>query len=376
MINDIETFNLIRQSVENFVNERLIPIERRVSDEDAIPADIVADMKKLGLFGLTIPREFGGLELTLEETVIIIASLCRAAAAFRSYTAGNVGVASQSIMLGGTEAQKRKYLPGLASGETLGSFCLTEPEAGSDAASIRTSARREGPDFVINGTKRFITNSPSADLFVVLAKTNSAVRGADGISAFLVSAGTPGLSIGKPMKKMGQQGAQIADVMFDDCRVPGEALIGEEEGKGFRTVMKVLDKGRLHIAAVALGIARRALEEAITYAQARKQFGEPLANFQMVKGMLADTQSELYAAECMVFDAARLHDNGQDITLQSSCCKLFATEMCGRAVDRTVQIHGGSGYVAEHAAERLFRDARVLRIVRGRVGHSASCYRP
>lgn len=366
MIRDNETFATFLATLRRFVEAELIPREDEVALADAIPSDLVQKMRSMGLFGLSIPERFGGLDLTLEETVLVIAELCRAAPAYRSFTAGNVGVASQMLILGGTPEQQERHLPGLASGETIGSFCLTEPDAGSDAASLRTYAVREGDEYVINGTKRFITNSPQAGLYTVVARTDrDRSSGAAGISAFVVHAGTPGLSIGKPMRKMGQQGAQIADVIFEDCRVPASALIGGAEGQGFRTAMQVLDKGRLHIAAVALGIAQRALEEGIKYAKARVQFGKPLADFQMVKAMLAETQAELYAARCMTLDAARRRDEEEDVTLEASCSKLFASEMCGRAVDRTVQIHGGSGYVAEFPAERLYRDARILRIYEG-----------
>ncbi|MDO8279999.1 MAG: acyl-CoA dehydrogenase family protein [Burkholderiaceae bacterium] len=365
MIRDQDNFDQFLQSVRRFVRERLLPREDEVAQTDAIPPDLVQGMRELGLFGLSIPERFGGLDLTLEETVLVIAELCRASAAYRSFTAGNVGVASQTILLGGTEQQQQEYLPDLASGRVIGSFCLTEPEAGSDAASVKTRAIRDGDSYVINGTKRFITNSPHAGLYVVVARTDPATRGASGVSAFAVRAGTPGLSTGKPMRKMGQQGAQIADVIFEDCRIPAANLLGGREGQGFHTAMQVLDKGRLHIAAVALGIAQRALEEGTRYALQRVQFGKPLADFQMVKAMLADSQADIYAARCMMLDAARRRDLDEDITLEASCCKLFATEMCGRVVDRTVQIHGGSGYVAEFAAERLYRDARVLRIYEG-----------
>lgn len=365
MIRDPKSFEAFLTSLHRFVDERLIPREAEVAETDLIPADVAAGMRELGLFGLSIPERFGGLELTLEETALTISELCRASAAYRSYTAGNVGVCSQMILLGGSEAQQAEYLPELASGETIGSMCLTEPEAGSDAASLRTRAVLDGNHYVLNGTKRFITNSPHAGIFAVLARTDPASRGAAGISGFVIRKGTPGLSIGQPMKKMGQQGAQIADVIFEDCRVPASALLGGREGQGFYTVMKVLDKGRVHIAAVALGIAQRALDEARQYALQRVQFGKPLADLQLVKAMLADSQAELYAARCMVMDAARKLDDGTSITMEASCAKLFATEMCGRVVDRTVQIHGGSGYVAEFPAERLYRDARVLRIYEG-----------
>lgn len=365
MISDPETFSLLHDSIARFVRERLIPAENRVAEEDAVPAELVGEMRALGLFGLSVPRQYGGLELTLEETLLLVATLCQASPAFRSLIATNVGVGSQTLLMGGTEVQKQRYLPSIASGEMIVSFCLTEPEAGSDAASLRTRAVRDGDAYVLNGAKRFITNAPQAGLFTVMARTDPARKGADGISAFLVEAGTPGLSLGAPMKKMGQQGAHICDVVFDDCRVPKENLLGEREGAGFKTAMQVLDKGRLHVAAVSIGIAERALQEGLRYAAQRKQFGRPIGEFQLVQAMLADSRADIYAARCMTLDAARRRDLGEEITLEASCCKLFASEMCGRVVDRVVQIHGGAGYVAGHAAERLYRDARILRIYEG-----------
>ena len=357
MIRDPETFGLLLDQINRFVKQRLIPNEHRLSEDDQIPGEIVREMRDLGLFGLSIPREYGGLELTLEETLIVVATLCRAAPAYRSYLAGNVGVGAQTIMIGGTSEQKRKYLPDIASGKSLVAFGLTEPEAGSDAASLRTRAVRRGDHYVINGTKRFITNSPDATLYLVMARTGGEGSGAGGISCFFVERGTAGLSTGRPMKKMGQQGAKIADVILDDVRVPIGNLVGAREGAGFTTAMKVLDRGRLHIAAVALGIAERAQAEAVRYTSERQQFGRALASFQLVQAMLADNETDIYAA--------RRFDIGEQITREASSCKLFASEMCGRVVDRTVQVHGGSGYVAEFAAERLFRDARVLRIYEG-----------
>lgn len=365
MIRDKDAFGAFLESIRRFVDRRLIPTEAQVSAEDRIPDDIVLEMRELGLFGLTIPEQYGGLDLSLEETVRVIAELCRASAAYRSYTAGNVGVCSQMLILGGTPAQQDEFLPDLASGKVIGSMCLTEPGAGSDAASIQTRAERCGEHYILNGTKRFITNSPVAGIFAVLARTDPASPGAGGISAFVLRRGVPGLSVSPPMKKMGQQGAQIADVIFEDCRIPASALIGGHEGKGFRTVMHVLDKGRLHIAAVALGVAQRALDESRRYALQRKQFGKSLAEFQLIQGHLADSQAELYAARCMVVDAASRYDAGERVTMEASCAKLFAAEMCGRLVDRAVQIHGGSGYVCEFPVERLYRDARVLRIYEG-----------
>jgi acyl-CoA dehydrogenase len=365
MIRDQETLNLLQDSIARFVREVLIPHEDTVAETDAIPAHIVGQMRELGLFGLCIPEEYGGLTLTMEEEVLVAMELAYASPAFRSLVGTNNGIGAQGIVIDGTPAQKASWLPRLASGEIIGAFALTEPDSGSDAASLRTTAVRDGDDYVIDGVKRFITNAPEAGVFTVMARTSPERKDAGAISAFLVERGTPGLSLGKPDKKMGQRGAHTCDVIFERCRVPAANLIGGKEGVGFKTAMKVLDKGRLHIAAVCVGAARRMLDDALRYAMERKQFGQPIAEFQLVQAMLADSQAELYAARSMVVDAARSRDEGRDVTLEASCCKLFASEMCGRVADRAVQIHGGAGYVADYAAERFYRDVRLFRIYEG-----------
>jgi acyl-CoA dehydrogenase len=362
MIRDLETLNLLKDSIARFVREVLIPHEDIVAESDAIPAHIVGQMRELGLFGLCIPEEYGGLALTMEEEVLVAMELAYASPAFRSLVGTNNGIGAQGIVIDGTPEQKAAWLPRLASGEIIGSFALTEPDSGSDAASLRTTAVRDGGHYVIDGVKRFITNAPEAGVFTVMARTGSA-KGA--ISALLVERDTPGLSLGRIDKKMGQRGAHTCDVIFEHCRVPAANLIGGKEGVGFKTAMKVLDKGRLHIAAVCVGAARRMLDDALRYAMERKQFGQPIADFQLVQAMLADSQAELYAARSMVIDAARLRDEGRDVTLEASSCKLFASEMCGRVADRSVQIHGGAGYVADYAAERFYRDVRLFRIYEG-----------
>jgi acyl-CoA dehydrogenase len=309
--------------------------------------------------------EYGGLGLAVAEEMHLAFELGQTSPAFRSLFGTNVGIGSLGIVIDGTEAQKRRYLPRLASGEIIGSFCLTEPEAGSDAASLQTQARREGDSYVLNGTKRFITNSPRAGLFTVMARTAPAEAGTNGISAFLVEAGRPGISIGPAYRKMGQQGTQVADVVFTDCVVPAEALLGGVEGKGFKTAMKVLDRGRLHISAVSVGAAERLISDSLRYALERKQFGQPIGEFQLVQAMLADSRTEAYAARCMVLDAATRADRGEKVATLAACCKLFATEMVGRVADRAVQIHGGAGYVADYAVERFYRDVRLFRIYEG-----------
>ncbi|CAM2825666.1 acyl-CoA dehydrogenase family protein [Pseudomonas gessardii] len=365
MIRDPQTLHLLLDSIHQFVNEVLIPRENEVAETDEIPADIVRQFQDMGLFGLTLPEAYGGLGVTMEEEVSIAFELGRTSPAFRSYFGTNNGIGSIGILLDGTEAQKQHYLPKLASGELLSSFCLTEPDAGSDAASLKTTALRDGEHYLINGTKRFITNAPHAGIFTVMARTNPEIKGSGGISAFIVERNTPGVSLGKRDHKMGQKGAHTSDVIFDNVRVPAGQLIGGVEGVGFKTAMKVLDKGRLHIAAVSVGAAERMLDDALHYAIDRKQFGQPIAEFQLIQAMLADSKAEIYAARCMVLDAARKRDEGLDISTEASCAKMFATEMCGRVADRCVQIHGGAGYVSEYAIERFYRDVRLFRLYEG-----------
>lgn len=365
MIRDAETLELLVDGVRRFVRERLVPREAEVAETDRIPPDLVDAMRELGLFGLTIPEEYGGLGLTMEEEVQVAFELGRTSPAFRSMIGTNNGIGSSGLVIDGTEEQKRKWLPRLASGEIIGSFCLTEPESGSDAAALRTTARKEGDHYVLDGTKRYITNAPHAAIFTVMARTDASIKGAGGISAFVVERGTPGLSLGKPDVKMGQKGAHTCDVIFEACRVPAENLIGGREGVGFKTAMKVLDKGRLHIAAVATGASERMLADALAYASERRQFGQPIGDFQLVQAMMADSRMEIYAARSMIVDAARKRDAGQDVTMEASCCKLFATEACGRIADRAVQIFGGAGYVAEYGIERFYRDVRLFRLYEG-----------
>lgn len=365
MIRDPDSFRLLIDTIERFVRDTLIPREQEVADTDAIPADVVNEMRRMGLFGLSIPEQYGGLGLTMEEEVLAAIALCRASPAFRSVVGTNNGIGSLGIVFDGTEAQKKKYLPRLAAGELIGSFALTEPGSGSDAASLRTSARRDGSHYVVNGAKRYITNAPQAGIFTLMARTNPETKDASGVSAFIVERDTPGLSIGQPDRKMGQRGAHTADVTFDDARVPADNLIGGVEGAGFKTAMKVLDKARLNIAAVCVGAATRILEEALGYAMERNQFGQPIAEFQLVQAMLADSQTEAYAARSMTLDAARRRDGGESITMEAACCKLYASEMVGRVADRAVQIHGGAGYMQASAVERFYRDVRLFRLYEG-----------
>jgi acyl-CoA dehydrogenase len=284
---------------------------------------------------------------------------------FRSVVGTNNGIGSQSIIMFGTDEQKQRYLPGLASGDIIGSFALTEPEAGSDAGSVRTTARKDGDGYIINGTKRFITNAPKAGVFSVFARTNPNIPGAKGISAFLVPAGLSGIEIGQPEKKMGQHGTYVSDVVLNDVRVPHDALLGGVEGQGFKAAMQVLDRGRLHISAVCVGVAERLIGDSVRYANQRKQFGKPISDFQLIQAMLADSYAETLAAKSMVLETARRRDRGDDVNVDASACKMFASEMVGRVADKAVQIHGGAGYIADYGIERFYRDVRLFRLYEG-----------
>ena len=361
---DIETRNQLIETVRRFVTEECVPIEAKVSEDDRVPDSIIAQMRELGLFGLSIPTDYGGLGLTMEEEVLVCFELGQTSPAFRSVIGTNVGIGSQGIVMFGSEAQKNEWLPKLASGEMVASFALTEPGAGSDAASVKVSAIHDGKDYVVNGTKRFITNAARAGMFTLLARTDPSKKGAGGISAFIVPAKTPGITIGKSEKKMGQQGAHIHDVIFENARVPESLRLGKE-GEGFKVAMQVLDRGRLHISGVCVGVAERLIDESVCYAREREQFGQRIAEFQLIQGMLADCKTETYAAKCMVMDAARKRDSGQSITMEAACTKYFASEMVGRVADKAVQIFGGAGYVADYGIERFYRDVRIFRLYEG-----------
>ena len=365
MIRDQEVLNQLVDTIHRFVRDRLIPAEQSVAENDAIPEDIAREMKEMGLFGLSIPEEYGGLGLTMEEEALVAFEIGHTSPAFRSFFGTNNGIGAQGILIDGTEEQKQKYVPRLATGEVISSFCLTEPDVGSDAASLKTRADKDGDHYILNGTKRYITNGPEAGLYTVMARTDQNNKGAGGITAFIVEGDTPGLIRGKPDVKMGQKGAHVCDITFEDCRVPAENIIGGKEGQGFKTAMKVLDRGRLHISAVCVGVAERLIEDALRFAMERKQFGAPLADHQLIQAMLADSRAEAFAGRSMVLEAARSKDAGKNVSLDASSCKLFCAEMVGRVSDRAVQIHGGAGYMAEYAVERFYRDVRLFRIYEG-----------
>jgi acyl-CoA dehydrogenase len=361
---DAETREQLIDTVRRFVAERLRPLEAKVAEDDAMPGEVVDEMKALGLFGLSIPEEYGGLDLSMEDECLVAVELGRTSPAFRSTFGTNVGIGSQGLVMFGTDAQKEKYLPGIASGEIITSFALTEPEAGSDSANVQTRAILDGDAYVLNGSKRFITNANKADLFTVMARSDPEKPGAGGVSAFLVERNLPGLSVGKPEKKMGQQGAHICDVIFDNVRVPVENRLGRE-GEGFKVAMQVLDRGRLHISAVCVGVAERLIKDCVAYMSERKQFGQALSQFQLLQGMIADSKTESLAAKALTLETARKRDAGESVTMEAAAAKYFASEMVGRVADRAVQIFGGAGYVTDHGIERLYRDVRIFRIYEG-----------
>ncbi|MEZ5998330.1 MAG: acyl-CoA dehydrogenase family protein [Hyphomonas sp.] len=361
---DAEIRAALIEQVRRFVTEVCVPAEAEVAENDEVPQAIVDEMKSLGLFGIAVPEEYGGLQLDMETECLVAFELGQTSPAFRSVAGTNIGIGSQALVLFGTEEQKQRWLPGVASGDLIASFALTEPEAGSDAAGLKTKAIRDGDHYVFNGTKRFITNANKADIFTAMARTDPDEPGAKGVSAFVVERNTPGVSVGPPEKKMGQQGAHICDVIFDNARVPAANMIGKE-GEGFKVAMSVLDKGRLHISAVATGVSKRLIREMVNYALERKQFGKPIMEHQLIQAMIADSQAETYAAECMILDAARRRDAGEDVTLLASSTKLFATEACGRVADRAVQVFGGAGYVSDYGIERFYRDVRIFRLYEG-----------
>jgi acyl-CoA dehydrogenase len=360
---DPETFDALIDTVRRFVAERLRPLEGAVEEADAIPAGVVQEMRDMGLFGLSIAEEYGGLGLTMSEEARVAIEFGRTTPAFRSTFGTNVGIGSQGLVMAGSPEQKAAWLPGIASGATITSFALTEPDVGSDSGAVKAKAVKDGDVYRLSGTKRFITNADKADLFTVMARTGEEA-GARGVSAFLVPRDLPGVSIGEPEKKMGQKGAKVADVIFDNVAVPAANRLGAE-GEGFKIAMRVLDRGRLHIAAVCVGVAERLIADAVAYASERKQFGKAISEHQLIQGMIADSKTEALAARALVLETAAAKDAGKDVVLESAAAKYFASEMVGRVADRAVQIFGGAGYIADYGIERLYRDVRLFRIYEG-----------
>ncbi|WP_112381278.1 acyl-CoA dehydrogenase family protein [Sphingomonas carotinifaciens] len=360
---DADIFDALIAQLRRFVAERLRPLEAQVEADDAVPAHIIAEMKAMGLFGLSIAPEHGGLGLTMAEEARVAIEMGRTTPAFRSAFGTNVGIGSQGLVIAGSPEQQETWLPRIASGEIITSFALTEPDIGSDSGAVKARAVRDGDVYRLSGTKRYITNADRADLFTVMARTGDD-PGARGVSAFLVPRDLPGITIGTPEKKMGQRGAKVADVTFDYVPVPVANRLGAE-GEGFRIAMRVLDRGRLHIAAVCVGVAERLIADCVAYASDRRQFGQPIAQHQLVQAMLADSKTEALAARALVLDTAAAKDRGEDVVLESAAAKYYASEMVGRVADRAVQIFGGAGYIADYGIERLYRDVRLFRIYEG-----------
>jgi acyl-CoA dehydrogenase len=366
MTTDQGTFDDFLAELRTWIREVAIPREEEIAATNKVPDDLVAEMARKGFFGWSIPKDHGGFGFTTIELVTAAMELSYAATAVRARVGTNTGIGSEALVVDGTDAQKQTYLPRLASGELTGCFALTEKEAGSEATALKTTAIRDGTEYVINGAKAFITNAPIAGLFTVFARTDPDDPSHRGISAFLVDRDTPGLLTGAPYTMMGQAGSPVSEITFIDCRVPAANLLGGTEGTGFRSAMKTLNKQRLHLAALCTGPATRMLDEALAHATTRVQFGQPVGDFQLVQAMIADSQVEIAAARALILDSARKRDAGEDVTLEASMCKYNASEMCGRVADRAVQIFGGSGYIADYSViERLYRDVRLFRLYEG-----------
>lgn len=360
-----EEFEAVLDAVRTFVRKELVPAEELIEETDEIPEAIRARAASMGLAGYALPEAYGGLAVTMHEDVRLAMELGYTTPAFRSMFGTNNGIAGQVLVNFGTDEQKQHYLPKLASGEMIAAFALTEPDAGSDVSGLRTRAVRVDGGYRITGHKRFITNAHLAGLFMVFARTGANEISTKGISVFAVEAGTEGLTIGPKDVKMGQRGASTAELFFDDMFVPESSLIGGVEGTGVGAAMRSLTRGRLHIAAICVGLAQRLVEESVGHATVARQGGRPIAEFQQIQAMLADSQTELAAGRALVLSAAKAYDDGSDRKLGPSCAKLFCSEMVGRVADRAVQIHGGLGYMRSVPAERFYRDARLFRIYEG-----------
>jgi acyl-CoA dehydrogenase len=360
-----EDFQEILAQTRQFVRTAVVPREQEILDDDRVPDDLRDQAKKMGLFGYAIPQRWGGLGLNLKQDVELAMELGYTSLALRSMFGTNNGIAGQVLVGFGTDEQKIRWLEPIASGDVVASFALTEPGAGSNPAGLKTKAVRDERDWVISGQKRFITNAPVANLFVVFARTRPADDQGPGIAVFLVPADAAGVEVGTKDAKMGQEGAWTADVSFTDVRVDDGALIGGSEDVGYRAAMTSLARGRVHIAALAVGAATRALDESVAYAATATQGGAPIGSFQLVQAMLADQQTGVLAGRALVREAAQLWVTNQDRRVAPSAAKLFCTEMAGNVADLAVQIHGGTGYMRGVPVERIYRDVRLLRLYEG-----------
>jgi acyl-CoA dehydrogenase len=358
-------FRDILDATRHFIRSAVMPRELEIMADNRVPDDIRNQAKEMGLFGYAIPQEWGGLGLNIAQDVEMAMEFGYTTLALRSMFGTNNGIAGQVLVGFGTDEQKSRWLNGIACGEVVASFALTESGAGSNPAGLRTKAIRDGSDWVITGQKRFITNAPTADLFVVFARSRPADSDGPGIAVFLVPADAAGVVVGTKDAKMGQEGAWTADVGLDEVRVGDDALIGGAEDIGYRAAMTSLARGRIHIAALAVGAAQRALDESVNYAATATQGGTPIGDFQLVQAMIADQQTGVMAGRALVRDAARLWLSGEDRRIAPSAAKLFCTEMVGNVADLAVQIHGGSCYMREVTVERIYRDVRLLRLYEG-----------
>jgi acyl-CoA dehydrogenase len=362
-------FDELIEVLRDFIRREVMPAEAGIDESDEIPGRLITQAKEMGLYGYALPAEFGGLGLSVPQQVRVTMELGYTSPAFRSLFGTNNGIAGQVLVLAGTEGQRKQWLPRLASGEVVASFALTEPDAGSDPSRLVTSAVPvSGPDgdgWVIDGLKRYITNAPAADIFMVFARTDPQAPPGKGIGVFIVPARIDGVAVAARDHKMGQAGAWTADVSFSGARVPADALVGEAAAAGYSTAMRSLAHGRLVIAAMCVGVMARLIDESVTYARERSQGGHPIADYQLIQAMLADSQTEYMAARALVLDAADRYDAGTDQRLGPSAAKYFASEAVGRIADRAVQIHGGSGYMRGVPVERLYRDVRLFRIYEG-----------
>ncbi|MEO8202463.1 MAG: acyl-CoA dehydrogenase family protein [Betaproteobacteria bacterium] len=368
MIRDQKQMTGLLDKIRTFMRDMAIPNEERVERENAIPAEIVEQMRRLGFFGWSIPESYGGAGLTTEELCLANMEISQCAVAYRARCGTNTGIGAEAIIHDGTEEQKRKYLPRLATGEMTGCLAVTEPGAGSDLlGGLATIAVEDGDSYVINGTKRYITNAPIADLFTVLTRTDPANKGGSGTTSFIIERDTPGLAIGPEHKKMGQEGSPVSEVYFRDCRVPKSSVLGGTPGQGFRAVMKSLNKQRINLASLCTGPAIRLLDEGLRHARTRKQSGQAIGEFQLVQAMLADCKVEISAARALILETARKRDSGEDVTMEVSMCKYYASEMAGRVADRAVQIFGGAGYCEDigGSVPRFYRDVRLFRLYEG-----------
>lgn len=363
-------FEVYLSAIERFTDEELIPAEPRLEADDRVPEELVDRMRELGLFGISIPEEFGGLACTQEEQVRLTMAFTRASAVYRSRFSTTIGLTSQAILDFATEDQKRQWLPRMASGQATGAFALTEPDAGSDAGALKTTAVRDGSHYILNGWKRYITNAPEADLFLVMARTDLASQGSKGVSAFLIPAGTPGIEPLPAPPLLGLRGSHSTEIRIENCRVPAENLVGGVEGRGLGAALRGINSARTHVAATCVGQAVRLIAEAVAHARQRRQFGQPIGDFQMVQALLAEMQADMLAAKALVLEVARAFDrataNGTSLPFpEIAAAKYFASEMVCRVADRAVQILGGAGYVEDNAVTRMYRDVRLFRLFEG-----------